>query len=75
MINQHDRLKGISDMQLMDGKQVAKLLNCSEATISRLRSSGQLSFVRIGRQVRFRDSDLTDYLARHQQPAADIARR
>lgn len=51
-------------MQLLSGKQVARLLHCSEATVTRLRSSGELSFVRVGRQVRFRESDLAEFLVR-----------
>ena len=58
---------------LMDERQVAEVLNCSDATVTRLRLSGALSFVRVGRLIRFRPSDLQRYFERHEQPAAAIA--
>jgi excisionase family DNA binding protein len=63
-----------SFFSLIDEKQVAEVLNCSEATVTRLRLSGALSFVRVGRLIRFRQSDLAQYFERHaQSPAAATA--
>jgi len=40
-------------------------------TVNRLLHNGALSCVRVGRSVRFRESDLTLYLSRNEQPAWD----
>lgn len=55
---------------LLDEHQVAELLNCSVITVTRLRLTGALSFVKVGRLIRFRQSDLESYFARHEHKPA-----
>jgi excisionase family DNA binding protein len=57
--------------QLMSKKDLAKRLRCSQPTINRLLRNGLLSCVRIGRQIRFRESDVAEYLSRNEHPAWD----
>jgi excisionase family DNA binding protein len=58
-------------LSLIDEREVARRLRCSEATVTRLRVTGALSFIRIsGRLIRFREQDLSDYLTRASQQSA-----
>lgn len=54
---------------LMNKKALAARLSCSVVTVNRLLRNGALSFVRVGRSIRFRESDLTLYLSRNEHPA------
>ena len=49
---------------LLDGKQAASILNVSPGTLSVWRSTGRYSlpFVKVGRSVRYRLSDLESWL-------------
>ena len=49
---------------LLTREQTAGLLNMHERTIDRLRARGELPALRIGGLVRFRRSDVEDYVAR-----------
>jgi excisionase family DNA binding protein len=46
--------------------EVAKLLDVSLVTVTRLRLSGRLGFVRIGRSVRFKPEHIDEFLARQE---------
>jgi excisionase family DNA binding protein len=47
----------------MKRHQVAAFLGVSEDTVDRERQRGRLKWVQVGRQVRFHDHDVSDYLA------------
>jgi len=51
---------------LLDEKAAAQLIDVAPGTLSVWRSTGryQLPFVKIGRNVRYRRTDLTDWLER-----------
>lgn len=53
-------------MKLLTTKEVAERLGISEAALAIWRSTGRvrLPFVRIGRAVRYRPSDIEEWLAR-----------
>lgn len=55
--------------KLLDIKQVQEILGLSERTIFRLISSGELVGFKVGRQWRFEESDITDFIARRRQEA------
>lgn len=60
-----------SFVSLLDERDVARRLGCSDYTIKRLRKTGQLPFLRIGRLIKFREEDLADYISRSvQRPVA-----
>lgn len=48
--------------KLFDSKEVAKILQVSTRTVLRMRMKGEISFVRIGGRVRFRQADFNDYI-------------
>jgi excisionase family DNA binding protein len=51
--------------QLLKQSEAAKLLRLSERTLERLRVSGAgPSFVKAGRSVRYRESDLAEWISR-----------
>lgn len=56
---------------LMNKKALALRLSCSIVTVNRLLKNGALSFVRVGRSIRFRESDLALYLSRNEHSAWD----
>jgi len=50
-------------MPTLFGKsEAARMLNCSITTIDRLRASGKLASLKIGDTVKFRESDVLDYI-------------
>jgi hypothetical protein len=49
---------------LLTEKQVAQMANCSPRHVVNLRLRGQLSFVKLGRLVRYRPSDVERCLDR-----------
>lgn len=53
--------------QLIDTDQAAKLLAIEPATLVKWRSTGEnnIPYVRIGRSVRYRTTDLRDWIDRH----------
>jgi len=44
-------------------KQAATELQIGQSKLDQLRASGELKFVRVGRQIRFRLTDLAEFLA------------
>jgi excisionase family DNA binding protein len=52
---------------LLSFKEAARRLSCSEAALRKWKFQGRIPFVRIGRLVRMRDSDVDD-LAAHGLP-------
>lgn len=56
---------------LMSKRALAARLGCSVVTVTRLLRNGAISCVRVGRSIRFRESDLTEYLSRNEHPAWD----
>jgi len=64
-------------IELLDDIQAAKVLRASVGTLRNWRSSrlGGPAFIRVGRLVRYRESDLLDYLDRQRvEPAAKSIR-
>lgn len=59
--------QAMEDARLLKTKEVAALFQVAAVTVDRLRKDGKLGFVRISGKthgaVRFRKSDLEDYLA------------
>jgi excisionase family DNA binding protein len=55
---------------LLTPKQVSERLAISQATLARLYKSGQLAFVRVGRQVRFREAAVKVFISRQEGRAA-----
>lgn len=53
------------DMRLLNKAAVAKILRVSQRTVDRLRASGELQTVKVGRGVRFIFADVALYVARH----------
>ena len=57
-----------SNQEMLDSKQLAELLNLSEITIARLRLTGRgPRFCKIGRAVRYRRSDVEQWLKQNQR--------
>jgi excisionase family DNA binding protein len=56
------------DAEFMTKAEAAQLMRLSRATIDRLRASGQLPFVKLGKKVIFRRSDIDAFLERHYHP-------
>ena len=48
--------------RLLSTKEVADLLSCCEKTVGRLRESGTIPHVRVGRLVRFRPDAVEAFL-------------
>lgn len=44
-------------------KQTANELQIGQSKLDQLRTTGELKFVKVGRQIRFRLTDLADFLA------------
>jgi excisionase family DNA binding protein len=44
--------------RLLTKKEVAAYLRCSESNINKLMASGKLPFMKVGKLVRFRETDL-----------------
>lgn len=66
--------------RLFRSREVAELLDVHVMTVNRLRLSGQLGFIRVGRSVRFTQRHIDDFLTRQERrpiaahlPAAEQA--
>lgn len=60
--------------ELLKPSVVSRRFDISEATLRRWRSIGQgPTFLRVGRQVRYRVSDVEDWLAKQCHPTGDVA--
>jgi excisionase family DNA binding protein len=59
----------VEEVQLLTLSEVSKMLNISEMSVKRLRSSNQLPWVKMGRSVRFLRSDVEAYIKRHRRTA------
>jgi excisionase family DNA binding protein len=66
-IDQQRRSTQSSDGVLLTAAQAAKLLNIQPATLASWRLSGrtELAYVRVGRCVRYRRADITDFIEQH----------
>lgn len=58
-----------ASVELLDLKQTAVFLRVSVPTIRRLQQQREVSFIKVGRSIRFAKSDLIDYLTRKRVPA------
>ncbi len=56
--------------KLLDVKQVREMLGLSERTVFRLIKSGELKGFKVGREWRFEESDITDFIQRQREKAA-----
>ena len=60
--------------QLLTIKEVAEMLQLAELTVHRLKQNGKLPYVRIGHAVRYRPSDVADFIdsrTTREEPEAD----
>lgn len=55
----------IGEPSLLTPRQAAKELGISQRKLWQLSNEGQLPVVRIGRSVRYRQSDLWEFIERH----------
>jgi excisionase family DNA binding protein len=55
--------------KFLDVKQVQEMLGLSERTVFRLIKSGQLKGFKAGREWRFEEADLEDYIRRQREKA------
>lgn len=64
MRNQYPRIGEIMENNLLDEKQAAEVLTVEPGTLSVWRSTGRykIPFVKVGRRVRYRRSDLLAWL-------------
>jgi excisionase family DNA binding protein len=46
------------DLELFTKKEVAALLKCSVSKIEKMMATGEISYIKIGKLVRFRESDI-----------------
>jgi excisionase family DNA binding protein len=51
-------------MHLFTSSEVAAILNCTTRTLQNLRDRGEISFIRVGRLVRFSEEQVQEYLDR-----------
>ncbi len=57
---------------LLNIKQVQERLDLSERTVFRLIKSGELKGFKAGREWRFEESDIKDYIKRQREKAAQL---
>jgi len=55
--------------ELLTSEDVAKLLKLNVQTVSRLAREGEIPSIEIGGVVRFKPSDLDEYMSRKRRPA------
>lgn len=55
--------------QLLGVKQVQEMLGVSERTVFRLIKIGELTGFKVGREWRFDEEDITEYIARQREKA------
>jgi excisionase family DNA binding protein len=60
---------------LLTVDEVAELLKVSRATVRRLAYRGELSFLRIGRAIRFERAALSMFIEKARQPRLSVAPR
>jgi excisionase family DNA binding protein len=58
-------------MPLLDRQAVARLLGCSKRTVDNRIADQTLPYIKIGALVRFKRSDLEDYLRLNRVPSKD----
>lgn len=61
----------VSDEQLMETDDVARYLNVHRKTVINLVERGELRGYRVGRNWRFRKSDVDAYLEQQREPKPD----
>ena len=64
----------VSDEKLMETDDVAHYLNVHRKTVINLVERGELRGYRVGRNWRFRKSDVDEYLERQREPKPDYRR-
>lgn len=64
----------MSQREMLNIKQVQKILDISERTAFRLISSGELKGFKVGREWRFFQSDIDDYIERQRKKAENQLR-
>lgn len=65
----------LPEVQLLTVSDVAKMAQVSEASAWRWVRSGELTHVKLGRNVRVRESDLQVFLALKTQPSTKVPRQ
>jgi excisionase family DNA binding protein len=60
---------------LLTKAEAAERLRVSASTVDRLRAQGEIAWVPVGRQVRFRPEAVADYVTRAERPAGSEAER
>jgi excisionase family DNA binding protein len=58
---------------LLTKTEAAERLRVSASTVDRLRAQGEIAWVPVGRQVRFRPEAIADYVRRAERPASSEA--
>ena len=61
---------GHDSLTLLDLKQTAKHFNLPKSRISKAVKNGDLPCIKLGHYVRFRPSDLEDFICRHRKKKA-----
>lgn len=61
--------------RFLDVKQVREILDLSERTVFRLIKKGELKGVKIGREWRFEESDIEDYIARQRKKTEQMLQK
>jgi excisionase family DNA binding protein len=57
-----------ADSDLLTKSEAAERLRVSPSTVDRLRAQGEIAWVPVGRQVRFRPEAIADYVQRAERP-------
>jgi excisionase family DNA binding protein len=65
-------LTRLRDGKLLSAKQVQGILNLSESTFLRLMKRKELKGFKVGREWRFEESDINDYIERQRQKAEGL---
>jgi excisionase family DNA binding protein len=55
------RVQGLPSERLLSVRDVAERLSVSTKTVYRLKSEGQIGFIKVGGSLRFREKDVTDF--------------
>ena len=61
-----------SDLQLYTAIEIAERMKVSRSFAYQLMRSGEITTVRIGRAIRVRKDDLTEYILKHTRPGGDF---
>lgn len=62
----------MSQREMLNLKQVQEILDISERTAFRLINGGELKGFKVGREWRFFQSDIDDYIERQRKKAEDL---